>query len=164
MGYRFKPSKYYFMIFKNNRLVAYTDEENQVKMYMRYRNKLQYETRIYKFIDLPDAIKEKIESGDWDKELVFVGSFGQCCMTISDEIKMIDHMEEFRCMIPSLIYEMKYLLTALKLNDKEQKAIRKLFNDFYNFINNIVIDNDSSSEEVFSFETFEKYLIKLGVI
>lgn len=162
--YKFKPSKYYFMIFKNNKLVAYTDEERQINMYMRYRNRHQYETRIYKFVDLPDPIKEKIVSGDWDKELVMVGSYGQCCMSIADECKFVDHMSEFRAMIPAVIYEMEYMLTMMKMTDKEYKAMSKMFKNFYTFINNMVIDNDSSEEEIFSIEEFEKYLIKLGVI
>lgn len=162
--YKFKASKYYFIIFKNNKIVAYTDEERQIKLYMRYRNRNQYQVRIYKFIDLPDVIKERIESGDWDKELVMVGSYGQCCMTIADEMVFVDHMSEMRSMIPSLIYEMEYLLTILKMDDKEYKAMSKMFKDFYQFINNIVIDNDTSEEEIFSIEQFEKYLIKLGVI
>ena len=162
--YTFKASKYYFMIFKNNKIVAYTDEERQVQLYMRYRNKLHYQVRIYKFIDLPDPIKEKIESGDWDKELVMVGSYGQCCMTLHDEIKFIDHMEQFRSMTPSLIYEMEYMLSLLKLSDKEHKQIARLFKDFYNFINEMIIDNNTCEEEIFSYEAFEKYLIKLGII
>ena len=163
-GYKFKASKYYFMIFKNNKIVAYTDEERQVKLYMKNRNKLQYEVRIYKFIDLPHPIKEKIESGDWDKELVMVGSYGQCCMTISDELKFIDHMDQLLTMIPSLTYEMESMLSLLKLSDKERKQITHLFKNMYNFVIDIILDADSSTEEIFSYEAFEKYLIKLGII
>ena len=163
-NYKFKASKYYFMIFKNKKIVAYTDEERLVHMYMQHRNKFQYETRIYKFIDLPGIIKEKIYSGEWDKELVLVGCYGQCCMTMADEIKFIDHISEFRYLIPTMIYEMENLLGSMKFDEKEYKSLKGLFKEFHSFINEIVIDDNASDEEIFSFEAFEKYLIKIGVI
>lgn len=162
-NYRFQASKYYFMIFKNNRLVAYTSEEREIKLYMRHRNRLQYEVRIYKFKDLPDIIKEKITSGDWEKELVIVGSYGQCCMTMEDEIKFVEYMSEFRVMTPEVVYKMHKMISHLKLSDKEQQKVSKLFKELYDFIDEMVIC-DNSDEEIFSFEACEKYLIKLGII
>lgn len=161
--YKFSTSKYYFMIFRNKKIVAYTDEERLVSMYMRYRNKLHYQVRIYKFKDLPYQIKEKIEEGSWDKELVLVGSYGQCCMSISDEIKFIDHLDQFLFAMSPITQQMEQMMSAMKLSSHEKQKIDKLFKNLKRFIHEIS-DLEVSTEEIFSYEVFEKYLIKLGVI
>lgn len=161
--YKFSASKYYFMIFRHGKLVAYTDVERLISMYMRHRNKLQYQVRIYKFKDLPHQIKEKIEEGDWDKELVLLGSYGQCCMTIADENKFIDHIDNFVFEMGSTIKQMEQMMSVMKLSRSEKLKIDKLFKSM-NAIIYEVTDNDLSTEEIISYELFEKYLIKLGVI